>query len=102
MCSRETRGPPASCNIGALSPVCTAGLWARLLSTRSILTANQAERLGASDDEQDPNAWEEMVVRLCCFASLYPARLSPSHGQGDGNPRHSGASEAAQPLTGFE
>ncbi|TKS65176.1 hypothetical protein D9C73_028524 [Collichthys lucidus] len=39
-----------------------AALSARALSALSILTAYQAELFGASADEQDPDAWEEMAV----------------------------------------
>jgi len=39
-----------------------AAVSARALSTLSILTAYQAELFGASADEQDPDAWEEIVV----------------------------------------
>ncbi|XP_038126440.1 uncharacterized protein LOC119773526 [Cyprinodon tularosa] len=39
-----------------------AALSARALSALSILTAYQAELFGASAEEQDPDAWEEMAV----------------------------------------
>ncbi|TKS65234.1 hypothetical protein D9C73_027835 [Collichthys lucidus] len=39
-----------------------AALSARALNALSILTAYQAELFGASADEQDPDAWEEMAV----------------------------------------
>ncbi|XP_036001143.1 uncharacterized protein LOC118565215 [Fundulus heteroclitus] len=39
-----------------------AALSARALNALSILTAYQAELFGASAEEQDPDAWEEMAV----------------------------------------